>query len=81
MGHKETDNEELLDLWENSTESQRWVIFILCWLEMQKKTKLFWLFISTAVASLIVFAIFRDPVATGLSLVAGLAIGWLIFWR
>lgn len=81
MGHQKDIDDELLDLWDRCSERQRWVIFSLCWLEMQKQTKVFWLFLSAAVAALLIFAIFQNPAAAVSALVVGMVIAWVILWR
>ena len=80
MGHDD-ETKELLELWERSSEGQRWVIFGLCWLEMQKQTKVFWLFLSAGVAALLIYAIFQNPAAAVSALVVGMVISWVILWR
>ena len=80
MGQND-ETQELIDLWDRCSEGQRWFIFILCWLEMQKKTKLFWLFMVTAVSGSLIYAVSRDPIATGIALAVGLSVGLLFILR
>ena len=76
MGHND-EAKDLIDLWNRCSEGQRWVIFILCWLEMQKKTRVFWVFVVALVGGSLALAISRDPIAAAIALVVGLAIGTL----
>ena len=76
MGHND-EAKDLFDLWERCSEGQRWFIFLLCWLEMQKKTRVFWVFVVALVGGPLALAISRDPIAAAIALVVGLAIGML----
>jgi len=75
------NNQDLVDLWNNSTELQRWVIFLLCWLEMQKKTKMFWVVFISIVGGCLLFAVSRDPITAAVAFVIGLGVGSLFILR
>jgi hypothetical protein len=80
MGTKNEMN-EVLEYWENRTRLQKWVIFILFWLLMQKKQKLFWLILSAAIVGPLLYAFMRDPFTAIITLAIGMAIGLLfILW-
>lgn len=78
---QENDIKELIDLWDNCSEGQRWVIYFLCWLEMQKKSKIFWVFLITAAGGSLLYAVSRDPIATAIALAIGLSVGLLFILR
>lgn len=74
-----TDRQALYNHWDEWSELQRNIIFFLFWLEMQKRSKLFWLALTTALAALIAWGISHDPFVLAVGLMVGLILGVVIF--
>lgn len=74
----DTDRESLYNHWDKLTEWQRDIFFALFWLEMQKRNKLFWLFLVTAFASVIAWGVWHDPIVLAIGILVGLVLGVIV---